>query len=113
MGIKKRKREEVYGPNTGTSKDVHEPKKPNYKEAIENAKKDICCGHSKFFWKTFKTCPFGDVILCDQCNQYFAVIKAMPWLVKQDFMVDYLPINYHNNHLEGRFACPVPLRVSQ
>jgi hypothetical protein len=67
-----------------------------------------CCGHD--FWAQTKIMDFGDVVLCNRCQVYYAKIKHLPWIVKPskgfrwqgNKLITYLFGNYHTNHLGFR-----------
>lgn len=66
---------------------IHEPKNPDYnaiaaeQQKYDNPKFVHSCGHSKVFWETARKAEFGDQILCETCNRYFAKIKNMAWVI--------------------------------
>jgi len=37
----------------------------------------ISCGHD--FWEHAKDIPYGDIILCTRCYQYFVKMNGLPW----------------------------------
>ena len=62
---------------------ISDGKNPDFQAIIERDKfisagGTVCCGHD--FWDEAKKLDYGDVILCGQCNTYYAKIKHMPWL---------------------------------
>ena len=116
---------------------IFDGKNPNYKEVAErneginryrhtNSKIPIC-GHD--FWDTARTMDYGDVVLCQRCQVYYAKIKNMPWVVKpsKDFhwrgsrLVSLVFGTFHTNHLGDAanlnrkgdyFMTPVQARVT-
>ncbi len=72
---------------------IHE-KNPTYKDIVEQELKykypkyECHCGHDEEFWKTVTKAEFGDLVLCNKCNRYFAKIRNLAWVTKRG-----------NNHL--------------
>lgn len=66
---------------------IHEPKNPDFnaiaaaQKRYNNPKYACHCGHSQAFWATARKAEFGDQILCEICNRYFAKIKNMAWVI--------------------------------
>jgi hypothetical protein len=93
--------------------------KPNYFEVIENAeaKKTLVCKHD--FWEKAVMMDFGDVILCQRCNQYFAKIKHIPWLIRsKEYPPNLLPENVRARtkpvaiHKDWPCMVRVPVRIT-
>ena len=61
---------------------ICEGPKPNYEEIILTAEtpKRVICNHD--FWDRVKLIDFGDIILCQRCNQYFTKVKHMVRVVR-------------------------------
>lgn len=84
---------------------IYDGKNPNYAEVAERQEyKDkggsISCGHD--FWEQARKMEFGDVVLCHRCNQYFAKIRHMPWVVKKTEWLSSKVTGYGTNHLGFR-----------
>lgn len=59
--------------------------KPSYAEVIKSAESTIPirCHHDEAFWEQTSKMTYGDVCLCQRCNQYFTKIKTMPRIVRE------------------------------
>ena len=68
------------------------------------------CGHD--FWEQAKKMDFGDIILCNRCNVYYAKIKHLPWIVEEKLGWDNKVVGHHTNHLDGCWFTPVTARVT-
>lgn len=88
---------------------IYDGKNPNYAEVVKYQKyKDkggsISCGHD--FWEQARKMEFGDVVLCNQCHQYFAKIRHMPWItLRYKWLEPKTPANLQSigtNHLGYR-----------
>lgn len=96
---------------------IHESGAPNWARVVDNdayLKKggSISCGHSRFVWDRLKVASGGEMILCDRCGKYLAVILGLPW-VTQD-RIGYSK-RFHapkTNHLTGKWLMPVEARVT-
>jgi hypothetical protein len=64
---------------------IFEGDKPDYNEIIKSAESviPIRCKHDELFWSQMATMEYGDVCLCQRCNQYFTKIKTMPRVVRR------------------------------
>ena len=80
------------------------------KKAIEVEQKKrkgltISCGHD--FWE--KDIEFGETVLCTRCHQYFAKIRVMPWMSRNDY--DFGTF-YDVNHYDDIWYVPVQPRMT-
>jgi hypothetical protein len=80
------------------------------KKAIETEQKKqtgwgISCGHD--FWD--KDVDFGETVFCTRCHQYFAKVRVLPWMTKNDY--DW-GTAYDVNHYDSDWYVPVQPRIS-
>jgi len=98
---------------------IHESN-PNYNAIAaeqfkyDNPKYGMSCGHAQPFWDIARKADYGDLILCQQCNRYYAKIKNMAWVCLDRFskgetqeslkkltFSSNAPKGGRNNHLGG------------
>lgn len=94
--------------------------KPDYGEVIKSAesKIPIRCRHNDDFMAQCEKMEYGDVALCQQCNQYFTKIKTMPRIVRQhekyhDSPSGKIRVTMKPNHQHWERIClvRVPVRL--
>jgi hypothetical protein len=99
---------------------INNGKNPDWAEVIRNNKRlsehhqtrgpYSCCGHD--FWEEAKKLTFGDVVLCNRCHTYYAIIKHLPWVVEGHNVSETYSLPPHTNHLSDRFLMPLTARVT-
>lgn len=98
---------------------ICEGEKPNYEDIIISAEtpRKFSCKHD--FWGKANLMDFGDVILCQRCNQYFTKIKHMVRVVRSKAF-ETLQVNGQTlkvkmkakaNHINVKCMVRVPVRI--
>lgn len=82
---------------------IHHSKTLDIDSVIEEAKKHKNnpafihhCGHSKEWWSLCREAEYGDIIICDICNQCYVKSKNIVWFIK-----DRNDLLAHTNHLDN------------
>lgn len=94
--------------------------KPDYAEVIKSVESQvpIRCKHNEPFWEQAEKMEYGDVVLCQQCSQYFTKIKTMPRIVKSHIVWQDSPsgkikvtMKPNQQHWEKICMVRVPVRL--
>ena len=97
---------------------ISEGNKPDYNEVIEMAKMSghLVCPHD--FWERAKLLDYGDVVLCQMCDQYFTKIRHIPWVFrKKDVLnprpgINRMTLKARPNHQAQDCWIRVPVRIT-
>jgi hypothetical protein len=98
---------------------ICEGKDPDYEDIIRMAefKMPLRCEHD--FWPHVNFTDYGDVLLCQRCNQYFTKIKHIPWIIKSKELpagtvkgCGKITIKPKPNHKTEDVWVRVPVRIS-
>lgn len=101
---------------------IYEGDNPSYKEVIESARNTarVICNHGgadEDFWKNARRLTYGDILLCQQCGQYFTRIKHLMIISDSKEILDPKPgigkltIKPQAKHVEKDCWIRVPVRV--